>query len=394
MILDSDRITASNAGRSRPRLAMDARPLSCRAHHIGSFLRPGRLRAAREQLVAGTLDAADFRSIENECIDEIVRYQEKLGFEIVTDGEFRRISWRSIIVERVPGFSSDAAVGSLDVARDAAGNCARIGNAPKVTVLLDAQAPIAVDDLAFLASRTFRRTKVTLPSPSYMHFLRGDRSFDESPYRDRDHYFEDLVELYCMELERLAGIGAACVQFDEVALTAICDPHVRARLRARGDDPNDLVALYASALRRILARKPRSVTIGIHMCRGNFCGKWLASGAYDYLTAGFFDSVTPDLFLLEFDSPRAGGFDVLGAITPPTAVILGLVTTKSGEVEDPGLLARRVEEAALRCDLSRLGISPQCGFASHFAGNPLTFEQQTSKLEVVTAVARAVWGQA
>jgi 5-methyltetrahydropteroyltriglutamate--homocysteine methyltransferase len=363
-----------------------------RAHHIGSFLRPQPLRDARQRLALGTIDAASFKAIEDDCITSIVRYQEALGFDVVTDGEFRRLSWRSIVVERVPGFCSGDSVGDLDIARDVSGSSVRIGSAPTVTSILDTFAPITGDDLSFLIGSTARNTKATLPSPSYLHFLRGDRTFEQSRYRDREHFFHDLVDLYCNEIDRLAALGVSCIQLDEVALTAMCDPDIRKKILLRGDNADALIDSYVTAIMQILARKPKSVLLGIHMCRGNYCGKWIASGSYDYLRAPFFEKIAPDLFFLEFDTARAGTFDILRAVARSTSVILGLINTKTEELENLETLARRVDEAASHIELDRLGVSPQCGFASHFDGNPVTFDCQTRKLETVVNLAKAIWG--
>ena len=198
-----------------------------RLHHIGSFLRPQRLREARRLAREGRLDPQSLRAVEDECIRDILRLQERFGFPLVTDGEFRRASWRSVIVERVPGFATGPAVGELDLAQDATGHKIAIGSAPMAVAPIDTASPITADDALFVMQGTDRAVKVTLPSPSYLHFLRGDASFDRSAYETRDAYFNDLVRLYTGEVRRLAGIGVRMVQFDEVAATAMCDPAIR-----------------------------------------------------------------------------------------------------------------------------------------------------------------------
>jgi 5-methyltetrahydropteroyltriglutamate--homocysteine methyltransferase len=368
--------------------------LETRAHHIGSFLRPATLREAHHGLSRGLIDAASLRATEDDCIRNIVEYQETLGFAVLTDGEFRRRSWRSIVVERVPGFRAGESVGEIDMARDEAGSSDRIGAAPVVESLIDTGAAITRDDLGYLLRHTRRKTKATLPSPSYMHFLRGDRTFEGSPYEDGAQYFGDLVVLYLNEIERLASMGVSCVQLDEVAVTAMCDPNIRAKISKRGEDSAQMIRLYVSALAEIIRRRPKSIVVGIHMCRGNYKGKWLASGSYDYLVESYFENVKPDVFFMEFDSERAGGFEVLHAIDPNTPVVLGLVSTKSGALENPDILMRNIEKAAAFGGVERLGLSPQCGFASHFDGNPITFEQQTRKLELVLETAAKVWRDA
>lgn len=373
---------------------MDTRTSAARAHHIGSFLRPQRLLEARARFAAGEIDTPSLRAVEDACICDAIAMQERLGFRLVTDGEFRRMSWRSVIVERVPGFAVASAVGDVDMAQDSSGEGVKIGNAPHVTSRIGLDTPIAVGDADFVARHAQAGVKVTLPSPSYMHFLRGDASFAAEAYPDREAYFNDLVALYAREIARLAGAGVAMVQLDEVAVTAMCDPAIRAKLRARGDDPDRLVDDYRGMLGAILARKPATLTVGVHMCRGNFSGKWLASGDYDYLRETFMGPLTPDLWLLEFDSERAGDFGVLASIAEASVVILGLVSTKTSAMEERDALLQRIEDASGYIGLDRLGISPQCGFASHVAGNPITPEVQEKKLQLVVGIARELWGEA
>jgi 5-methyltetrahydropteroyltriglutamate--homocysteine methyltransferase len=365
-----------------------------RAHHIGSFLRPPRLHAARANFAAGTIGAPALRAVEDECIRDAVALQERLGFHFVTDGEFRRMSWRSILIERVPGFATADAIGNVDHAQDGMGGTVAIGNAPYVTRPIDVDTPVAIDDAEFLLANTRAAAKIALPSPSYMHFLRGDASFSRDAYPDRQAFFSALVSLYRNEIARLAERGVKMVQLDEVAVTAMCDPNIRAKLSARGDSPDDLVNDYTAAVAAILARKPAGLTMGIHMCRGNFSGKWLASGGYGYLRSSFLGKLVPDLWLLEFDSERAGDFGILADINKASSVILGLVSTKSAVMEDRATVMKRLGEAARIMPIERLGISPQCGFASHVAGNPISPEIQEQKLKLVMDVAREVWGMA
>jgi methionine synthase II (cobalamin-independent) len=363
------------------------------AHHIGSFLRPPHLLEARRQFADGAISAAALRAVEDECIRAALRMQERLGFQIVTDGEFRRMSWRSIIIERVPGFSVADAVGNVDQAQDEGGEAVTIGNAPYVTRRIGTDSPIAIEDADFLRANTERARKITLPSPSYMHFLRGDASYARDAYPNSEAYFADLVELYCNEIARLAARGVRMVQLDEVAVTAMCDPRIRDKLSARGDAPERLIEQYGGMAGAILARKPAGLTIGIHMCRGNFGGKWLASGGYGYLGSSFMSRLAPDLWLLEFDSDRAGDFGILGAIDKASMIVLGLVSTKTAAMEDRSVVLSRLSDAAKLVPIERLGISPQCGFASHVAGNPITPEVQERKLQLVMGIAREVWGE-
>ncbi len=355
---------------------MEAPPF--RAEHIGSLLRP-------RDLVEGQ---------EDEAIARVIRWQEGLGLKVVTDGEFRRESWRLGFVSKVAGFARADAVGDVDLQRDDAGNVARIGSAPLAVARVRRTGPIVADEVAFSLGRTSRTVKATLPAPSYLHYPRGRACVDPAAYPDLEAFFDDVVRVYVEELHALAQAGGRYVQFDEVAQPLLCDERLRAAVRARGDDPDALIDLYIGLINRIARERPPGMTIGVHMCRGNAMGRWMAAGSYERIAERTFNALEVDAYFLEYDTARAGGFEPLRFMPKPRKVVLGLVSTKSPVLEDKDGLKRRIDEAARYFPLDRLGISPQCGFASHRKGTSLGFAEQEAKLRRVVEVAQEVWGSA
>ncbi|MET0680621.1 MAG: 5-methyltetrahydropteroyltriglutamate--homocysteine S-methyltransferase [Burkholderiales bacterium] len=361
-----------------------------RAEHIGSLLRPKALLDAR--YASPPLDAGSLRALEDEHVARVIRWQESIGLQSVTDGEFRRESWRLGFVSKVAGFARADAVGDVDVQRDDAGNAAKIGSAPLAVAKVRRTGPIVADEVAFARRHATRTVKATLPAPSYLHYPRGDACVDPAVYPDIAAFFDDVVEVYVAELEALAAAGGRYVQIDEVAQTVLCDETIRDAVRTRGDDPDRLVALYIDLINRIARRRPAGMTIGVHMCRGNAMGKWMASGGYERIAEQAFGSLEVDAFFLEYDTARAGGFEPLRSVPGGKSVVLGLVSTKTPQLESPDDLKRRIDEASRYVPLERLAISPQCGFASRDLGTALTFADQEAKLRLVVETATAVWG--
>ncbi len=374
----------------------DGRPIRIdppfRADHVGSLLRPQALLELRYAPPEARPDPERLRAIEDAAIREAVALQEALGLQSITDGEFRRESWRSGFVSKVDGFERKPQQASLGTARDASGGTSMLGDPPYAARRLRRIREIVTDDFVFLRALTKRTPKVTLPAPSYMHFFLGEGSFNRDVYPDREAYFEDLVEIYATELAALAAAGCRYVQFDEVVLAALCDPNIRAKVAARGDAPEALVHTYVDLVNRIVARRPAGMTIAMHLCRGNSMGRWLAEGGYDYVAETAFAGTAVDALFLEYDTPRAGSFEPLAHVAPDKTVVLGLVSTKTGTPEPADVLKRRIDEAARYVPLERLCLSPQCGFASRDKGNPITLDDQKRKLERVVTVAREVWG--
>jgi len=361
-----------------------------RADHVGSLLRPATLRQAFRQHAAGEIGADEFTRIQDECIRDAVRMQEEVGLQVVTDGEFRRGSYWARFVERTDGlevrdasfrFRDDCGHEVAFTAPYASGKLKRIG-------------PIAVDEFVFLQDVTKVTAKITLPSPSTMHFFRCTDFADSSAYGDADAFFTDLAAVFQEEIAELVAAGCRYVQLDEVALALLCDPDIQAKVRAAGIDPDRLVDLYIDAINAALEDCPADVVTAVHMCRGNFKGHYLGEGGYDSVAERFFAGARVNHFLLEYDTPRAGDFQPLRFLPEGKGVVLGLISSKTPDLENPDILMRRLDEAARYTDRDRLAVGPQCGFASTVAGNPLGEADQRAKLRLIVQIAQAVWGAA
>jgi 5-methyltetrahydropteroyltriglutamate--homocysteine methyltransferase len=291
-------------------------------------------------------------------------------------------------VEAVEGM----AVGESRFAfRDARGRETRF-LAPRVSGPVRRARPISAGEFDFLRQNTRAFPKITLPSPPTMHFWSGPGALKAAGYRGEDAFFSDLVGVYREEIADLAARGARYLQLDEVPLAMLCDPRVRARVKAEGEDPSRLVDRYVELINAAVKFRPRQVTIGVHLCRGNYKSRWLSEGGYRAVAERLFGGIAADAFLLEYDSPRAGGFAPLSAVPEGKSVVLGLVSSKSRRLETRGALLRRIEQAGKVISLDRLCLSPQCGFASAVSGNPVTPEVQAAKLRLVRQIADEVWG--
>jgi 5-methyltetrahydropteroyltriglutamate--homocysteine methyltransferase len=346
-----------------------------RADHIGSLLRPKKLREAFRNL-----GGEELRAAQDEAIREVVTLQKDCGLEAITDGEFRRISYWEKFLRLTHGLEVKDAVFTF---HDAAGHESKF-TAPYVSGKVSRSGPIALDELGF------GNNKVTLPAPSTMHFYR----FTDwgSAYDSAEAFFDDLGKVYQQEIAELAKAGCTYVQIDEVAVAILCDPAAREKVKARGGDPDRLVDLYVDALNAAMKGRPAGVAVGVHVCRGNYKGMYLSEGGYDSVAEKFFGRTQADHFLLEFDTPRAGGFAPLRFVPKDKGVVLGLVSSKTAVLEKPDDLKRRIGEASKVMDLGRLAISPQCGFASTMGGNPVTEADERAKLRLCVDTARAVWG--
>ena len=364
----------------------DGRP-PFRADHVGSLLRPAALRNAFRQHAGGEIGADAFAGILDQCILDAVRMQEQAGLEVVTDGEFRRGSYWARFVERTGGLEIRAASFTF---HDDHGHEMEF-TAPYATGQVRRTQPLALDELEFLRGATKATPKITLPSPSTMHFLRSADFADPRIYPDAASYFDDLTRVFQQEIAELAAAGCGYLQLDEIAIPLLCDPAIRKRIASVGSDPDELVDLYVGALNQAVMACPPEVVIGVHMCRGNLKGHYLGEGSYELVAERFFAGIRANHFLLEYDTPRAGDFKPLRFVPQTKGVVLGLVSSKTPELESADVLKRRLDDAARYVDLDRLAISPQCGFASTVAGNPLSEADQRAKLKLVVDVARATW---
>jgi 5-methyltetrahydropteroyltriglutamate--homocysteine methyltransferase len=358
-----------------------------RAEHIGSLLRPPELLAARRAFEEGTLSAEELRAVEDRWIGEAVGLQERIGLQAITDGEYRRVIYFGHFPAAVSGFTDMEAELSF---RDERGQTMRYVT-PVVTGKLRRLRGIATEEFRFVKSLTTRTVKVTLPSPCSQHYFRWREGVSEKAYPDLEAFFADVARVYQQELAALGALGAAYIQFDDVSLPLLCDARLREGVRARGYDPDALVRTYTTVVNAALHGRPGGLTIGMHLCRGNNQGKWLGEGGYERVAETIFNGLELDVFLLEYDSPRAGSFEPLRFMPSDKRVVLGLVSSKTPALEPPEALIRRIDEASRYVDLDRLALSPQCGFASTAPGNPLTPADQERKLRLVVDVARRVW---
>jgi 5-methyltetrahydropteroyltriglutamate--homocysteine methyltransferase len=359
-----------------------------RADHVGSLLRPPALRQAFRRHAAKEIDDAEFARIQDDYVREVVRMQEEIGLQVTTDGEFRRGSYWGRFVERTEGLQVRPAVLKF---RDDQGHEANF-TAPYVSAAIRRSRPIALDEFVFLRGATAVTPKITLPAPSTMHFLGFPDHAVSGAYADLEAFFGDLVAVFRQEIADLAEAGCRYLQIDEVAVASLCDPAMRARVEDAGAAPGTLVDHYIDAINGSLADCPGEVVVGVHMCRGNFRGRYLAQGGYESVAERFFARTRANHFLLEFDTPRAGDFAALRFVPDGKGVVLGLISSKVPALESVDRLRRRADEAARHIDLDRLAISPQCGFASSAAGNPLTETDERAKLRLVVDAARAIWG--
>lgn len=358
-----------------------------RADHVGSLLRPQVLRQAFRDHMGKRLDDAAFTRIQDECIRDVVTMQEDVGLKVVTDGEFRRGSYWGRFVERIDGFAIKPAVLKF---RDDQGHIVDF-TAPYADGKLKRNKPLALDEFEFLKGITAATPKITLPAPSTMHFYRASDFAAKSAYSDVQSFFADLARIFREEIADLAQAGCKYIQFDEVAIALLCDPAIRKQVEAEGMKPDELVDLYIESINDAVKGAPADVVFGVHMCRGNFKGHYIGAGGYESVAERFFSETRVNHFLLEYDTERAGDFRPLRFVKGK-GVVLGLISSKTPVLETLDDLKRRTEEATQFIDLDRLAISPQCGFASTVAGNPVTEADERKKLELEVRAATAIWG--
>jgi 5-methyltetrahydropteroyltriglutamate--homocysteine methyltransferase len=363
----------------------DGRP-PFRADHVGSLLRPQILRQAFRHHAANEIGDDEFERIQDECIRAAVRMQQEIGLEVATDGEFRRGSYWGRFVERTEGLEVRPALLKF---RDHQGDEVDF-TAPYATATIRRTHPLAVDEFIFLRAVTAVTPKVTLPAPSTMHFLRFSDFADRAAYGDVDRFFADLVGVFRQEIAELVAAGCRYLQIDEIACALLCDPMIRDRIAVAGGDPDVLVERYIDSINAALSGCSGGV-VGIHMCRGNFRGRHLADGGYEWVAERFFACADANHFLLEYDTPRAGDFAPLRFVPKGKGVVLGLISSKTPVLETIDSLQRRVDKATKYIALERLAISPQCGFASSAGGNPLTEADERSKLQLAVDSARRIW---
>jgi len=387
---------------ARPSPALDAPPRErppFRADVVGSFLRPGRLKDARERLLGpqtpeqhlGPHDNLELRAVEDECVRGVIAMQERAGLQAATDGEFRRRSWWLDLITGWEGFSANRKGTTEMVWRREDGSTQPFSR-------LWVNGPIrwrpsaTVRAFEFLKANTRLVPKVTLPAPILVHmFSCGNQGVLEGHYRDVDSFWSDVVAAYRQEMNALVAAGATYIQFDDTSIAFLCDPVHRATVERWGSGPDDLLHIYAQKMNEVLEHVPDHVTVTMHQCRGNREGHWGAEGGYDLVADVLFNQIDVDGYFLEFDTPRAGGFAPLRLLPKGKVAAIGIMSSKTPVLESVDDLKRRVEEATKFAVLDQLAICPQCGFASSIGGNPMSEQQQEEKLRRLVEVARSIW---
>ena len=364
-----------------------------RADHVGSLLRPPALLAARDDYAAGRIDAAALRAAEDEAIKGAVQMQRDAGLQSATDGEFRRASWHMDFIYQLGGVGK--APGNLAVRfHNPSGDIEFTPAAMHIASKIRLDKTIFADDFGYLQSVVKEATpKLTIPSPNMVHYRGGPAAIDPDVYPEMDEFWSDLSSAYNDEVQRLAALGCTYLQLDDTSLAYLNDPTQRAEIAGRGEDAEHLHLRYIRQVNDAIAGRPDTMRVTTHMCRGNFRSSWAAAGGYDFVAEALFSELAVDGFFLEYDDERSGGFEPLRFVPKGKMVVLGLVTTKRGALEDPDALKRRIDEAARFIPLDQLCLSPQCGFSSTVEGNELTQDEQKAKLQLIVQTAHDVWGE-
>jgi 5-methyltetrahydropteroyltriglutamate--homocysteine methyltransferase len=363
-----------------------------RADHVGSLLRPPALLAARERFAAGALDADGLRAVEDAAIRDVVAMQEEVGLQSATDGEFRRTSWHMDFIYQLGGVEKTDEQIQVKM-HNAEGDSAFTAAGLAVRERVRLAEPVFADAFRFLASLTTNATpKLTIPSPSMVHYRGGSAAIDRTVYPDVEQFWTDLSAAYAAQVNAMAELGCRYLQLDDTSLAYLNDPAQRAEMAAKGEDAEHTHLRYIRQINAAIADRPADMKVTTHMCRGNYRSSWAAEGGYDFVAEALFGELDVDGFFCEFDDERSGGFAPLRFVPPGKQVVLGLVTTKTGRLEDPDDLKRRIDEAAKYVPLDQLCLSPQCGFSSTVEGNVLTQEEQVAKLRLIVQVAEDVWG--
>jgi len=362
-----------------------------RADHVGSLLRPAALKEAREKRARGEISADALKQVKDREIDNVIRHQEAVGLHSVTDGEFRRVSWNYDFLEQLENVESY--VGERKIKFTSGGPQPRPILLRVIGKLGGYKPHPMIEHFKYLKDHTRQTAKVTIPSPSSVHFRYGREVVPESIYPSMDDFYRDLGETYRKVVRAFADAGCRYLQLDEVNLAYLCDPSLRAHITARGDDPAALPKIYADMINAAISDIPADMTITMHLCRGNFRSSFAASGGYEPVAEVLFNAVKVHGYFMEYDSDRAGGFEPLRFVPKGKTVVLGLVTSKTGKLESRDEIKRRIEQAAKFVALDQLCLSPQCGFASTEEGNVLTEDEQWAKLRMIVEIAGEVWGK-
>jgi 5-methyltetrahydropteroyltriglutamate--homocysteine methyltransferase len=363
-----------------------------RADHVGSLLRPQNLLRARADHAEGSISRDELRAIEDDAIRDVVRMQEDIGLQTATDGEFRRTSWHMDFIYQLNGVSKTDEKIEVHF-RNADGNLDFTSAALKIDGKVDIDDPIFGQDFAFLQSVVSSATpKLTIPSPSMVHYRGGAAAIDKTVYPDEDEFWHDLSAAYRKQVHAMAALGCTYLQLDDTSLAYLNDPAQREMLASQGRDAEHQHERYIRQINAAIADRPKSLNVTTHMCRGNYRSSWAAEGGYDFVAEALFGQLDVDGFFLEYDDSRSGDFAPLRFVPAGRQVVLGLVTTKRPQLESKDDLKRRIDEAAAYVPLEQLCLSPQCGFSSTVEGNVLTRDEQIAKLNLIVEVAQEVWG--
>ena len=363
------------------------------ADHVGSLLRPPELLEARARHARGELDAEGLRAAEDAAIVDVVALQREAGMRTATDGEFRRTSWHMDFIYALNGVSRTD--DQIDVAfRNDSGDQSFRSAALKVDGRVGIDEPVFSGAFSYLQSvvQPDQIAKLTIPSPSMVHYRGGPAALDPAVYPDEEQFWDDLSAAYADQVRGIAALGCTYLQLDDTSLAYLNDPAQRAQVAAQGRDAEHQHERYIRQINRALADRPAGLTVSTHLCRGNYRSSWAAEGGYDFVAEALFGELDVDAFFLEFDDARSGGFEPLRFVPEGKLVVLGLVTSKRPELEDVDDLRRRIDEAARYVPLEQLCLSPQCGFSSTVEGNALTRDEQAAKLALIVDVAQRVWG--
>jgi 5-methyltetrahydropteroyltriglutamate--homocysteine methyltransferase len=358
-----------------------------RADHVGSLLRPATLKEARERHAKGEIGAAALKAVEDRAIEDAIKRQEEVGLEAVTDGEFRRSWWHLDFLWGLDGVERHVMNTGIAFAAVTTRN-----EGVRVTGKLGFSGHPMIEHFNFLKEHTGRTPKMTIPAPSALYGRPIPTPIDKAIYPSLDKFFADLGQAYKKAVRAFADAGCRYLQLDEVFIAMLCDPHYRAQMKDRGDDPEALGPLYGDLINTAISDIPPDMRVTMHLCRGNYKSTFMGSGGYEAEQEVLFDKIKVHGYFMEYDTARAGGFEPLRRLPKGRLVVLGLVTSKTGTLESKDAIKRRIEEAAKFTDLDQLCLSPQCGFASTEEGNILTEEQQWAKLKMIGEVAREVWG--
>jgi len=359
-----------------------------RADHVGSLLRPAALKDARTRHARGEISKEDLRAAEDPAIEGVIAKQAAVGLRSATDGEFRRAMWHFDFLERLDGvesFATDHGIafrGGIETERKGLRVIGKVGFSTHPML----------DHFRFLQQHTHATAKMTIPSPSVLHFRGGRKAVSQDVYPDMEEFYHDLGVAYGGAVQAFADAGCRYLQLDETNLAYLCDPEQRQNLAARGDDPDRLPGIYARMLNTAIENRPPDMAVTMHLCRGNFRSSWIAQGGYEPIAELLFNSISVNGYFMEFDTERAGGFEPLRFVPKGKTVVLGLVTSKSGQLESKDEIKRGIDQAAKYMDLDQLCLSPQCGFASTEEGNVLAEDEQWAKLARIVEVAHEVWG--